>query len=501
MKPLRELINGFPNTLLQGDLGQEIAAIEYDSRQARPQSLFICIRGGRHDGHRFIPDAARRGAVAFLVERDVRSAVGGPVPGTILQVEESRRALSHVATRFYDDASRDLSLTGITGTNGKTTVSYLAEAMLRAGGHRVGVIGTIEYRCEGVSREAEQTTPEASDLQALLRWMIEQGADAAIMEVSSHSLALHRVAGCAFNVAVFTNLTQDHLDFHGTMEAYFEAKAQLFALLREKGGTAVINLDDPAGKRLREAMREPVVTYGLTAEADVTVAAPAYDLHGVRAQLRTPWGTGELRSPLLGRHNLYNCLAALGVGGTLGVPVDRALESLATVSHIPGRLEPVECGQPFKVVVDYAHTPDALEWVLRSLRELCAGRLTVLFGCGGDRDRKKRPLMGEAAVQLADRVFLTSDNPRSESPEAILVEIEAGVRHVPGGMQRTALYVDRRQAIEAALQEGRPNDIILIAGKGHERTQTVGQKVIPFDDREVARDVLQQLGYRGERGD
>jgi UDP-N-acetylmuramoyl-L-alanyl-D-glutamate--2,6-diaminopimelate ligase len=495
MKPLRELIDGLPNTRLQGDLDQEIAAIEYDSRHAGPQSLFVCIRGARHDGHQFIPEAARRGAVAFLVERDLSATGPGFVPGTFLQVPESRRALSHVATRFYDFASRDLCLTGITGTNGKTTVSYLSEAVLRAEGHRVGVIGTVEYRCEGISREAERTTPEASDLHALLRWMVTQGADAVVMEVSSHSLALHRVEGCAFNVAVFTNLTQDHLDFHGTMEEYFSAKAQLFTMLQEKKGTAVINLDDPAGKRLQDMVHGPALTYGLSAEADVTTTAPTYNLQGIRAPVRTPWGTGELRSPLLGRHNLYNCLAAVGVGGALGVPLGRILEGLATVSHIPGRLEPVDCGQPFKVVVDYAHTPDALAWVLRALRELCTGRLSVVFGCGGDRDRTKRPMMGEIAVQGAHRVFLTSDNPRSESPEAILDEVEAGVRRVPEGEQRTARHVDRREAIGAALNGAQPDDIILIAGKGHEKTQTIGHEVIPFDDRDVARDLLQHLGW------
>ncbi len=494
MKPLRELIDGFPYRLLQGALDQEIASVEYDSRRTGPKGLFVCIRGTRHDGHRFIPDALSRGASAFLVERDVRGA-DGTVPGTIVQVEETRRALSHVAARFYDAPSRELCLTGITGTNGKTTVSYLVEGALEAGGHRAGIIGTVEYRCAGIRREAERTTPEASDLQALLRWMRGQGADAAVMEVSSHSLMLHRVAGCAFDVAVFTNLTQDHLDFHGTMEDYFAAKAHLFTMLREKGGTAVINLDDPAGKRLREMTRAAVVTYGLTAEADVTAVAPAYDLQGIRAFVRTPWGTGGLRSPLLGRYNLYNLLAAVGVGGALKIPIERVLEGLALMRRIPGRLEVVECGQPFKVVVDYAHTPDALEWVLRSLRELSGGRLIVLFGCGGDRDRKKRPLMGEAAVRWADRVILTSDNPRSESPEGILEEIEAGVRSVPGGAERTLCCVERRDAVRVAMGEARPGDVILIAGKGHETTQVVGERKIPFDDREVAREVLREQGY------
>ncbi len=495
MKPLRQLIDGFPHTVLQGDLDREIATVEYDSRRVGPKSLFVCIRGERHDGHRFIPEAVHRGAAAFLVQRDIRTSEGSPVPGAILQVEETRHALSHLAIRFYDSPSLELCLAGITGTNGKTTVSYLSEAVLQADGRRVGVIGTVEYRCGEICREAERTTPEAPDLQAMLRWMREQRADAAVMEVSSHSLALHRVAGCAFDVAVFTNLTQDHLDFHKTMEEYFAAKAQLFTMLGEKGGTAVINMDDPAGKRLREMTRGPVVTYGLTAKADVTAQTSTYDLRGIWVTLRTPWGPGELQSPLLGRHNLYNLLAAVGVGGVLGTPVQRMAEGLARVRNIPGRLEPVHCGQPFEVVVDYAHTPDALEWVLRALRELCPGRLTVLFGCGGDRDRKKRPLMGEAAAHLADRVFLTSDNPRSEAPEAIVEEIEVGVGRVPGARGRTTLCVDRQDAIGAAIQQARPGDIILIAGKGHERTQIVGQQVIPFDDREVARQVLHQLGY------
>jgi UDP-N-acetylmuramoyl-L-alanyl-D-glutamate--2,6-diaminopimelate ligase len=495
MKPLRDLIDGFPHRLLQGGLDQEIAAVDYDSRRTGPRSLFVCIRGTRDDGHRFIPEARSRGAGAFLVERDVRGAGGTPVPGTIVQVEETRRALPHVAARFYDAPSRELTLTGITGTNGKTTVSYLVEAVLQAGGHRAGMIGTVEYRCGGIRREAERTTPEASDLQALLRWMRGQGADAAVMEVSSHSLVLHRVAECAFDVAVFTNLTQDHLDFHGTMDNYFAAKAQLFTMLREKDGTAVINLDDPAGKRLREMASATVVTYGLTAEADVTAVAPVYDLQGIRAFIRTPWGMGELRSPLLGRHNLYNLLAAVGAGGALKIPIEQVLEGLSKVRGIPGRLEAVEGGQPFTVVVDYAHTPDAIEWVLRSLRELSSGRLLVVFGCGGDRDRKKRPLMGQAAARWADRVILTSDNPRSESPEAILDEIEAGVEGVSSGAERTMRCVDRRDALRAAVGEARPGDVILIAGKGHETTQVIGDTKIPFDDREVAREVLREHGY------
>jgi len=409
--------------------------------------------------------------------------------------QDSRRALAHVATRFYDFPSRELLLIGITGTNGKTTVSYLCEAVLQAAGHTTGVIGTIDYRCGGIRKEATRTTPEASDLQALLRWMRDQGADGVVIEVSSHSLALSRVEGCAFDVAIFTNLTQDHLDFHGTMDQYFEAKARLFPMVKARKGTAVINLDDPAGKRLRDLTKTAVLTYGLSREADLSAEAATYGLEGIHARISTPWGGGEIRSPLLGRHNLYNLLAATGAGLALNLPLERILEGLASLQRVPGRLERVECGQPFTVVVDYAHTPDALERVLRTVRDLAAGRLIVLFGCGGDRDRGKRPLMGVAAARLADQLFLTSDNPRSEAPEAILEEIATGVRRVPGAMTRVTVLVDRREAIEAALQKAQPGDFVLLAGKGHETIQIIGERKVPFDDREVARAVLKGLGY------
>jgi UDP-N-acetylmuramoyl-L-alanyl-D-glutamate--2,6-diaminopimelate ligase len=401
-----------------------------------------------------------------------------------------------VATRFYEFPSRELHLIGITGTNGKTTVSYLCEAVLQAAGHKPGVIGTIDYRCGGIRKEeAIRTTPEASDLQGLLRWMRDQGAGGVVMEVSSHSLALSRVEGCAFDVAIFTNLTQDHLDFHGTMDQYFEAKARLFPMLKDGEGTAVINLDDPAGKRLRDLTKTAILTYGLTREADLSAEAATYGLEGIHARISTPWGGGEIRSPLLGRHNLYNLLAGVGAGLALRIPLDRILQGLACVQNVPGRLERVECGQPFTVVVDYAHTPDALERVLRTARDLSAGRLIVLFGCGGDRDRGKRPLMGFAAAQLADQLFLTSDNPRSEIPEAIVEEIVAGVRRVPGAMARVRVLVDRREAIRAALQEAQPGDFVLLAGKGHETMQIIGERKIPFDDRKVGREVLKGLGY------
>ncbi len=495
MKPLRQLIEGLPCEILQGGVDREIAAVAYDSRSVDPGSLFVCIPGRRFDGHQFIPEAARQGAVAFVVERDVRSAFGG-VNGTMVLAQDSRWALAHVANRFYDFPSRELLLIGITGTNGKTTVSYLCEAVLQAAGHKPGVIGTIDYRCGGIRKEeAIRTTPEATDLQGLLRWMRDQGAASGVMEVSSHSLALSRVEGCAFDVAIFTNFTQDHLDFHGTMDQYFEAKSRLFPMVRDKGGTAVINLDDAAGRRLRDLTTTAILTYGLSREADLTAEGATYSLEGVRARVSTPWGSGEIWSPLLGRHNLYNLLAAAGAGLALNIPLERILEGLASVQRVPGRLERVECGQPFTVVVDYAHTPDALERILRTVRDLSTGRLITLFGCGGDRDRGKRPLMGLAAARLADRLFLTSDNPRSEVPEAILEEITAGIRQVPGAMARVTVLVDRREAIGAALQEAQPGDFVLLAGKGHEAIQIIGEQTIPFDDRQVAREVLEKLGY------
>lgn len=494
MKPLRRLIEGLQVEILQGGVDQEIAAVAYDSRSVGPGDLFVCIPGRRFDGHHFIPEAARHGAVAFVVERDVRAAFRGQVNGTLVLTPDSRRALAHVATRFFDFPSSELLLIGITGTNGKTTVSYLCEAVLKAAGHKTGVIGTIDYRCDGVRKEAARTTPEASDLQALLRWMRDQGAGGVVMEVSSHSLALSRVEGCTFDVAIFTNLTQDHLDFHGTMDNYFEAKARLFSMVKE-GGTAVVNLDDPAGRRLRALTRAAVLTYGLSREADLTVEGATYSLEGIHARLSTPWGGGEIRSPLLGRHNLYNLLAAAGAGLALNLPLERILEGLAALQRVPGRLERVECGQPFTVVVDYAHTPDALERVLRTTRDFAIGRIIALFGCGGERDRGKRPLMGELAGRLADRLFLTSDNPRGEAPEAILQEIEAGVRRVPGAMAKVQVLGDRREAIEAALQAAQPGDVVLLAGKGHETVQIIGDRTIPFDDRQVAREVLEELGY------
>jgi UDP-N-acetylmuramoyl-L-alanyl-D-glutamate--2,6-diaminopimelate ligase len=441
------------------------------------------------DGRRFVAEAVARGAALIVTEGPPLDAIAVPQ----VLVPSARAALGRVAAAYWGHPSRELTVVGVTGTNGKTTTTYLVEALLRARGLTPGVVGTIEYRLGGRRLGAGQTTPEAPALQALLAEMREAGARGVAMEVSSHALALHRVDDVAFDVAVFTNLTQDHLDFHGTLEEYRRAKRRLFELLERSpkpGRTAVINADDPAGPEMVRDLGVPVLTFGLSPLAAVRGVEWTVTLQGVRLVAQTPGGRVTLASGLTGEHNVLNLLGALAVGLALGLDRDTAAEALATVEAVPGRFEQVRAGQPFLVVVDYAHTPDALERVLRTARKLTPGRLGVVFGCGGDRDRAKRPLMGALAARLADRVWVTSDNPRSEDPTRILEDILAGVRQVEGGEARTARDVDRRAAIAAALDWARAGDTVVIAGKGHETAQIVGSAVLPFDDREVARELL-----------
>lgn len=496
MVRLRILIDGLEHRLLRGSGEVDIRAVEHDSRRVGPGACFVCLRGSRFDGHAFAGEAAGRGAIAVVLEEEI------PLPAgpAILQVKDTRAALAALARAFHGDPARHLTLLGVTGTNGKTTTTYLLEAILAAAGRTVGVIGTIDYRCGALKVPADRTTPEAPDLQALLRRMLEVGATHVAMEVSSHSLALHRVDGVEFDAAVFTNLTQDHLDFHGSFEAYLEAKTRLFRGLGVGAGkrgpkAALLNADDPHAERIRAETTAPVLTYALEAGADLTAEGVSLEPTGLRATLRTPWGAIPVRSALLGRHNMANILGAAGAALAVGAPPGAVTAALASLRGVPGRLEQIEAGQPFTVAVDYAHTPDALERVLRAARALTAGRLLCVFGCGGDRDRGKRPLMGEAAARLADRLFLTSDNPRSEEPEAILDAIEEGVRRVAGADGRYAKIVNRAEAIAAALAAARRGDFVLIAGKGHETYQILGSRTIPFDDRDVARRTLAGLGF------
>jgi UDP-N-acetylmuramoyl-L-alanyl-D-glutamate--2,6-diaminopimelate ligase len=496
---LADLLSDLSDARISGETDREIAGVAHDSRTAVPGSLFVCIRGFAQDGHAFIGDAARRGAVAIVIESDPEP-LAIPSGLTVIRVANSRSALARLAARFHRHPGRDLRLIGVTGTNGKTTTATLVEAVARAAGRRVGLLGTIEYRCGDTTFPGERTTPESSDLQRLLARMRDMGAWGAAMEVSSHSLMLHRVDGCEFDAAIFTNLTQDHLDFHGTMERYAEAKARLFAGLgadRTKPGAAaaILNADDPWTDFMARRSTAPILRFGLTAPADLHPRATQFDLAGIRATVDTPWGPLTIRSSLVGHHNLVNILGAAAACLHLGIPRDAVEAGIAGLAAVPGRFEKVEAGQPFGVVVDYAHTPDALERVLTFARQYARGRVLVVFGCGGDRDRGKRPRMGEAAARLADAVFVTSDNPRSEVPENILAEIVSGIKKGFADAKPHAKIPDRREAIGAALASARRGDLVVIAGKGHETYQILRDRTIPFDDRVVAREALTALGY------
>jgi UDP-N-acetylmuramoyl-L-alanyl-D-glutamate--2,6-diaminopimelate ligase len=383
---------------------------------------------------------------------------------------------------------------GVTGTNGKTTTTHLIDAVLRAAGKRVGLLGTIQYRIADRLAEAVRTTPEASDLQKLFREMVDASCSHAVLEVSSHSLALKRVHGCAFKVAVFTNLTRDHLDFHGDMEAYFEAKRLLFSTLLRPDGWAIVNLDDDHGETLVASSRGRVMTYAIDREADIRAEGISLSLDGTTFVARTSAGDFEVRTHLLGRFNVHNILGALGACLALRLPREAILGGLGSLTGVAGRLERVEAGQDFAVIVDYAHTDDALKNLLETMRELGPKRVITVFGCGGDRDRTKRPLMGAVASRLSDIVIVTSDNPRSEPPEAILAEIQSGMN---GRKVERHVIADRRDAIAKALELAGPGDAVVIAGKGHETTQVLRDRTIPFDDRQVARDLLSRLAVRG----
>jgi UDP-N-acetylmuramoyl-L-alanyl-D-glutamate--2,6-diaminopimelate ligase len=447
----------------------EISGLAYSSQSVTPGALFFCVPGFRSDGHDFAPDAVARGAAALVTER--RLDLGVPE----IVVDDVRAAMGPAAARFYGDPTAELDVVGITGTNGKTTTAYLVRHLLEAAGRQTGLLGTVKRVVGGIEEDVERTTPEAIDLQETFRRMRDGGDRAVAMEVSSHALELGRVAGIRFACRVFTNLTQDHLDFHETMEAYFAAKRSLF----EEPGPAVVNVDDEYGRRI--AAEVDAVTFGIENEADYRARDIDFDVNGSRFTLETPDGELRIESPLAGLFNVQNLLGAIAAVRSLGVEEI----SLEGFGRVPGRFEAVDEGQDFGVLVDYAHTPDSLENVLRAARELARGRLHVVFGAGGDRDRGKRPLMGDAARRLADRVLVTSDNPRSEEPEAIIDEV------MEGAGPDAEREVDRRRAIARAIEEAEPGDVVVIAGKGHEQGQEFenGRKE-PFDDVTVARETL-----------
>jgi UDP-N-acetylmuramoyl-L-alanyl-D-glutamate--2,6-diaminopimelate ligase len=465
---LRDLMgNGAPEV--------EVSGLAYSSKSVSPGTLFFCVPGFKSDGHDFAPDAVERGAVALVCERPLGLGVPEVVVGDV------RAAMGPIAARFQGDPTATLRVVGITGTNGKTTTAFLVRDVLEEAGVRTGLLGTVKQVVGGTEEPVEHTTPEAIDLQATFRRMLDAGDGACVMEVSSHALELGRAAGIRFECRAFTNLTQDHLDFHDDMEAYYLAKRRLF----DGPGPAVVNLDDAYGRRLAADLERPI-GFGIESpEAAYRARDVRFDFGGARFVADTPDGPLELGTPLPGRFNVSNALAALAVGRTLGVGAETCAAALSRATPVPGRFERVEEGQDFGVLVDFAHTPDSLDNVLRAARELTEGRLHVVFGAGGDRDRSKRPLMGEAAASRADRVIVTSDNPRSEDPLAIVEEVVAGTGP---DVEREP---DRRRAIALAVDTAERGDVIVIAGKGHEQGQELeGGRKEPFDDREVARAAL-----------
>ena len=469
-----------------------VTGIAYDSRTVAPGQVFVALKGQHTDGTSFARQAIERGAAAVVSEQAAPPDVH--IPWAI--VEDARLALAVLATTFHRHPSREMRVVGITGTNGKTTTAYLLAAIFEAAGVRCGLLGTVAYRvgpgAEGL-REAARTTPEAPDVQALLREMVDRGCGACAIEVSSHALSLRRVDGMIFAAGVFTNLTRDHLDFHADMDDYFRAKRRLFEMLPREA-PSLVNLDDPRGPSLLDAGGRPV-TYSISRPADVTPGPLSFSLEGLDFDVRTPRGTVHVRSKLVGRPNVYNILAAVSTAVVLDLPLDAIARGLQSLDGVPGRFQVVSGPKDeVTVVVDYAHTDDALRNLLETARPLARGRLVTVFGCGGDRDRTKRPLMGAVAGRLSDLIVITSDNPRGEDPVRIIEEVQWGITADTRreSAPRPLAVVDRREAIGKAIEAAMPGDVVLIAGKGHETYQVIGDRVLPFDDVAVAREALKR---------
>jgi UDP-N-acetylmuramoyl-L-alanyl-D-glutamate--2,6-diaminopimelate ligase len=490
MATLDELLTGLRYEVLRGSTRCALAGITTDSRVVRPGWAFVAIPGAKADGHTFIPQALAQGASVVVVDRPIDLTAA--TSACCLRVLDTRKAFAHLAAAFFGHPSRQLRLIGVTGTNGKTTSTYLLEAVLQAHGLTPGVIGTVTYRYSDHERPAAQTTPPADAVQRMLREMVDAGVSHCAMEVSSHALAQHRVWGCQFAAALFTNLTQDHLDYHADMSAYFAAKAQLFTMYHPD--VAVLNCDDPAGEKLLHQTRAPVITYGFSPAADVGIERLEIDASGIHLSVRMERQSITVRSQLIGRHNVYNILGVLATAKGLDLAIEQTIRGIERLRTVPGRFERVDGGQPFSVLVDYAHTDDALRNVLQAARGITSGRLLVVFGAGGDRDRSKRTRMGRVAAQYADMAVITSDNPRSEEPMAIIRAIEVGFRE-SGHASQYQIVEDRARAIRKAIALARAGDVVVIAGKGHETYQIIGAERFAFDDRQVAAQALQDLGY------
>jgi len=484
---LKTLVSAISIRQIIGPVDRTVESIAYDSRRVQRNGLFVALRGEKVDGHEFIEQAIEKGATAILSEREEKQA-----RATCVMVENTRTAMADLAAAFYGFPVRKLKLAGVTGTNGKTTTTFLIKHICEKAGLRCGLIGTVRYEIGERILPATRTTPESLDLQELFAQIVNAGCKAAAMEVSSHALALERTRGLEWDTAVFTNLTQDHLDFHGTMEDYFDAKAKLFTQLvaqqKKRKPVAVVNIDDRYGEQLlnRIDKKISVVTYGMGARADFRASNYRTEFGGTSYQLDAKGKSYLVRVPLIGRFNVANSLAALAAANALGVGLREAVLSLAKSPQVPGRLEAVPAKRQFQVFVDYAHTPDALLNVLKTLRELAPRRLIVVFGCGGDRDRQKRPLMAGVVDQNSDHAIITSDNPRKENPDAIIAEVEKGFRS-----NHYEKVTDRTAAITRAIELAQPRDVVLIAGKGHENYQEFADHTVPFDDIQVARRALE----------
>src|SRR6266550_4775462 len=480
---LKTLVDGIPVRQIIGTLDRPVESIAYDSRRAQRNGLFVALRGGKSDGHQFIAQAIEKGASVIVAEREEKYP-----RATCLVVENSRTALADLSRVFYGRPGDRLKLAAVTGTNGKTTTTFLIKHICEKAGLRCGLIGTVRYEIGERVLPAIRTTPESLDLQELLAQIANAGCRAAAMEVSSHALAQDRTRGLEWNVAVFTNLTQDHLDFHGTMESYFESKLKLFTQLgrqqKKRKPVAVVNIDDRYGEQLlqRIGKKVAVITYGMGVRADFRASNYRVEFGGTSYQLDARGKSYLVRVPLIGRFNVANSVAALAAANALGIGLREAVFSLGKSPQVPGRLELVPAKRQFQVFVDYAHTPDALLNVLKTLRELAPSRLIVVFGCGGNRDREKRPLMGQVVDQNADYAIITSDNPRKEDPDKIIAEVEKAFRG-----NHLEKITDRAQAISRAIEIAQPRDIVLIAGKGHENYQEFADHTVPFEDIQVAR--------------
>lgn len=502
MCKLKNLIKGIPvQTALS--LETEISGITYDSRKIKPGNIFVVRKGSKEHGKNYIEQAKNNGAVAVISEEKIDSSL------PLILVSDVHLALAKLAANFYGNPTKEMLMIGITGTNGKTTISYLLESILNSAGKKTGLIGTINYRLNGEVFSYGLTTPEAVELQEIISWMKKKNAEAVVMEVSSHALEQERTAECYFDLAIFTNLTPEHLDFHRTMENYFLAKSKLFTSLslevkKNLPKFAIINCDSEWGEKLIELVKVPVLTYGIRGnhprgdhlkKSDFKASEIKLQEEGSFFLLRYKEKEFPIHIPLVGKYNVLNSLAAIACASAIGIEIESIIKSLERVKPVPGRLEPVNLGQPFRIFIDYAHTPDALENVLLTLRELLSkGRLLTVFGCGGDRDRGKRPLMGEMATRISDFVIVTSDNPRSEAPGTIALDIEVGI--LRQGKENYKVTIDRREAIKEVLQMAQPDDFVLIAGKGHENYQIFADRTIHFSDREVVNELLKELSLR-----